>query len=338
MRPLACRSPSRLPCIPVRPNPLLAPPPPLPACTTSPISPPLRPSSSPSSSRWKTRQSTDPYAASARLSSLKSRAAYKLLELDQRHRLFRPGQTVIDLGFAPGAWSQVAVSRTRPGGRVVGVDVIPAQPPRGASSIQGNFLSEEVRGEVRRFVGSWGRGRAGAGRGVGVGVSGGEDGGEEKREGKGKGEGEADGQSEGGGVGEAKDKGTVDVVLSDMSAPWPLASGSWIKSVSNPYHRMMNTSGVSFRDHAGSMDLCLAALTFCFDTLKTGGHFVCKFYQGVEEKAFEMRLKKLFEKVVREKPDASRKESKEAYFVALRRRPDISRTLVFPEDNATDET
>ncbi|PNS20676.1 hypothetical protein CAC42_2921 [Sphaceloma murrayae] len=289
-----------------------------------PRSPPLRrPSSSSSSSRWTTRQATDPYAAKARLSSLKSRAAYKLLELDQKHRLFRPGQTVIDLGFAPGAWSQVAVSRTRPGGRVVGVDVIPAQPPRGASSIQGDFLSKEVRREVRGYLGEWGRGRAGeagvkgllsrreAAEEVGGGVVG------------------DDGQGEAQRVAE---RGTVDVVLSDMSAPWPLGSGSWIKSVSNPYHRMMNTSGVAFRDHAGSMDLCLAALTFCFDTLVTGGHFVCKFYQGGEDKALEMKLKKLFEKVVREKPDASRKESKEAYFVALRRRPDIDRSLVFPED------
>ena len=53
----------------------------------------------------------------------------------------------------------------------------------------------------------------------------------------------------------------------------------------------------------------MAALTFCFDTLKTGGHFVCKFYQGNEDKAMETRLKKLFEKVHREKPESSRSVS-----------------------------
>ena len=53
----------------------------------------------------------------------------------------------------------------------------------------------------------------------------------------------------------------------------------------------------------------MAALTFCFDTLKTGGHFVCKFYQGNEDKAMELRLKKLFEKVHREKPESSRSVS-----------------------------
>lgn len=98
----------------------------------------------------------------------------------------------------------------------------------------------------------------------------------------------------------------VDVILSDMSVPWHLTSGQWIKSVSDPHRRMMNTSGVAFRDHAGSMDLCLAALSFSFDVLKAGGHFVCKFYQGAEDKSLEKKLRAMFEKVHREKPEASR--------------------------------
>jgi len=115
----------------------------------------------------------------------------------------------------------------------------------------------------------------------------------------------------------------VDVVLSDMSEPWIQTTGFSKNSLSNPYHRMMNTSGMAFRDHAGSMDLCMAALKFASDTLLPGGHFVCKFYQGGEDKAFENKLKKLFAKVNREKPDSSRKESKEAYFVALKRKGDV---------------
>ena len=119
----------------------------------------------------------------------------------------------------------------------------------------------------------------------------------------------------------------VDVVLSDMSAPWEQTAGFWKRSLSNPYFRMMNTSGMSFRDHAGSMvritpdfccvvnsvnpevgkkDLCSAALRFSFDTLRSGGHLVCKFYQGGEDKAMETRLKSLFAKVHREKPESSR--------------------------------
>ena len=74
-----------------------------------------------------------------------------------------------------------------------------------------------------------------------------------------------------------------------------------------------------------SKDLCSAALTFCYDTSITGGHFLCKFYQGGEDHAFELRLKKLFEKVHRIKPDSSRKESKEAYFVCLRRKAGVAR-------------
>jgi 21S rRNA (uridine2791-2'-O)-methyltransferase len=91
-----------------------------------------------------------------------------------------------------------------------------------------------------------------------------------------------------------------------MSAPWELPSYN-SNTLSNPLLRLMNTSGNPFRDHAGSMDLCNAALQFASDTLKPGGHFVCKFYQGAEDKDLEKRLKKLFAKVYRDKPDASRK-------------------------------
>ncbi|KAL8953529.1 MAG: hypothetical protein Q9222_000633 [Ikaeria aurantiellina] len=76
-------------------------------------------------------------------------------------------------------------------------------------------------------------------------------------------------------------------------------------------------------------DLCNAALKFGFDTLRPSGHFICKFYQGSEDKAFETRLKLLFAKVHREKPESSRTESKEAYFVALRRKSNVEPAGVF---------
>lgn len=72
--------------------------------------------------------------------------------MDSKYRLFRRNQTIIDLGYAPGSWSQVAVERTRPHGVVVGIDLIPAQPPRGVTSIQGDFLSPQVRKLVRDVV------------------------------------------------------------------------------------------------------------------------------------------------------------------------------------------
>ncbi|KAI5196132.1 FtsJ-domain-containing protein [Aureobasidium subglaciale] len=330
-----------------------------------------------SSIRWKTRQTRDHFAREAKVAGLKSRAAFKLLELDSKHHIFRKGGTVVDLGYAPGSWSQVAVSRTSPGGRVLGIDIIPAQPPRGASSIQGNFLSAEVQAEVRRYVRDPALGRARARVTMSKRGEGEEEEGptEEEVESESRGilrmaqetktteteteqpgsqeEEEQDQQQQQQQQQQQKsdqeaekdqeaqlsvrkkdlrDGRVVDVVLSDMSAPWEQTTGHWIRSVSNPYFRMMNTSGTAFRDHAGSMDLCNAALTFCYDTLRTGGHFMCKFYQGSEDKAFENRLKKLFDKVHKEKPESSRKESKEAYFVALRRKPDVPRELVFPDE------
>lgn len=332
----------------------------------------VRHASSSSSTRWKSRQSRDSFAREAKVAGLKSRAAFKLLEINERYRIFGRGDTVVDLGYAPGSWSQVAVNRTQPGGRVVGIDIIPAQPPRGVSTIQGDFLSPEIREEVMRFVQDPSRGRprqrAQLSRkaddgGVEEGFT--EDELEEESRGLIERERKLDeetaytvleaGSKESEGSSQ-KDVDTaegrvVDVVLSDMSDPWPQTASSWIRSVSNPYHRMMNTSGMAFRDHAGSMvreitllyvvyaklanrlmqDLCNAALTFCYDTLNTGGHFVCKFYQGGEDHAFELKLKKLFEKVHRIKPDSSRKESKEAYFVALRRRAGIARGLIIDD-------
>ena len=75
----------------------------------------------------------------------------------------------------------------------------------------------------------------------------------------------------------------------------------------------------------------MAALSFSFDTLVKGGHFLCKFYQGNEEKEYENRLKALFDKVQRIKPDSSRKESREAYFLGLRRKSNITREEVFSD-------
>ncbi|KAM0714224.1 hypothetical protein Q7P37_010011 [Cladosporium fusiforme] len=295
-----------------------------------------RPASSSSSARWKTRQTSDHYTKSSKLTALKSRAAYKLLEINDKHKLFRAGQSVVDLGYAPGSWSQVAKNRVGETGRVVGIDVIPAQPPRG--------------GLVREFVREW----KGGGRGVEVEEEEGGEGRSVVERARGRGSAVAVVQEEdGAGVesareeeastdkGKKKDNGSkklsaraldlqqgrvVDVVLSDMCAPFPgLELSSWINSVNRPYRRMMNTSGNPFRDHAGSIDLCMAALTFSHDCLVTGGHFLCKFYQGPEDKDLENRMKRLFEKVYRIKPDSSRKESRESYFVGLRRKADVSK-------------
>ncbi|KXT18771.1 hypothetical protein AC579_8262 [Pseudocercospora musae] len=292
--------------------------------------------SSSSSTRWKARQGKDPYAREAKVAGLKSRAAFKLLQINEKYRLFHKGDTVVDLGFAPGSWSQVAVNRTSPGGRVVGIDIIPAQPPRGVNALQGNFLSPEIREEVRKFVSDPDRGR------VRRKIITEEDVTEEDLSSANQSilEMEKHAAEEERKLKEIPKEGmtqqqldlaegrVVQVVLSDMSEPWPLVTSTWVRSVSNPYYRLMNTSGIVARDHGVSMDLCMSALTFCFDTLATGGTFLCKFYTGAEDHELELRLRKLFEKVHRIKPDSSRKESREAYLVGLTRKAGVEREAV----------
>ncbi|KAI0538862.1 23S ribosomal RNA methyltransferase [Xylaria digitata] len=270
-----------------------------------------------SNSRWKQRQGNDYYAREAKVKGLKSRAAFKLLEMDAKYRLFKRGQTIIDLGYAPGSWSQVAVERTKPNGRVVGIDIIPAQPPKGVSTIQGNFLSPVVQNMVKEYLVEFAQQRGTAGRDF---ETSGDEGAITEKPSYIDTE-RADSIDHETSLNDGK---LVDVVLSDMSAPWSQMSGFSSNTLSNPYRRMMNTSGMSFRDHAGSMDLCLAALQFASDTLRVGGHFVCKFYQGSEDKDLELKLKKMFGKVHREKPESSRTESREAYFVALRRKGNVT--------------
>ena len=155
------------------------------------------------------------------------------------------------------------MDRTHPTGRVIGIDIIPSQPPKGVSTIQGNFLSPAVQAEVRRYVQEPDRGRP-RGRKSFTDSSSDEEGlTSEELENASKGYIDLERETLGSGSGnyeqtqpetaELKSDATVDVVLSDMSAPWeqPLKSNS--RTVVNPYLRMMNTSGNSFRDHVGSM-------------------------------------------------------------------------------------
>ncbi len=98
----------------------------------------------PSSTRWLTRQLNDPYVRAARAQGYRSRASFKLMELDERFRLLRAGLKVLDLGAAPGGWTQVALARVGPTGRVVGVDLLPIDPIPGAVLIRGDMTDPEV--------------------------------------------------------------------------------------------------------------------------------------------------------------------------------------------------
>lgn len=91
------------------------------------------------SARWLQEHRGDTFVKRAAEEGYRSRAAYKLAEIDDRDRIFAPGQTVVDLGAAPGGWSQVAAARTRPGGRVIAMDVLEMQPLAGVQFIRGDF-------------------------------------------------------------------------------------------------------------------------------------------------------------------------------------------------------
>ena len=100
-----------------------------------------------SSTLWLERQLNDPYVAEAGRLGYRSRAAFKLVQLDERFHLLRPGVRLVDLGAAPGGWAQVAVERIRPaetGGRVVGLDILEMTPLPGADLMQADFLDESA--------------------------------------------------------------------------------------------------------------------------------------------------------------------------------------------------
>jgi 23S rRNA (uridine2552-2'-O)-methyltransferase len=99
-----------------------------------------------SSTQWLARQLNDPYVHRAKREGYRSRAAFKLVELDDRFKLLRPGTRVVDLGAAPGGWTQVAVARTRAPeqGRVVAIDILPTAPLPGATLLEMDFLKPEA--------------------------------------------------------------------------------------------------------------------------------------------------------------------------------------------------
>jgi 23S rRNA (uridine2552-2'-O)-methyltransferase len=95
-----------------------------------------------SNKQWLRRHVTDPYVRKAKQQGYRSRAAFKLLEIDSKEKILKPGQTVVDLGAAPGGWSQVAAEKVKPGGRVIGIDLLPVGPISGVTLLKGDFRGE----------------------------------------------------------------------------------------------------------------------------------------------------------------------------------------------------
>jgi 23S rRNA (uridine2552-2'-O)-methyltransferase len=97
-----------------------------------------------SNKQWLRRHVTDPFVKKAREQGYRSRAAYKLLEFDEKERLFRPGAVVVDLGAAPGSWSQVAAAKVQPGGKVIAVDLLEIAPISGVTVLKGDFRDAKL--------------------------------------------------------------------------------------------------------------------------------------------------------------------------------------------------
>jgi len=197
-----------------------------------------------SSRRWLERQLNDPYVRRSKADGYRSRAAYKLIEIDDRYKILRPGQRVVDLGAAPGGWCQVAVARCRAGdaGAVVGIDYLPVDPIPDATILELDFLDDTAPDELLAALG-----------------------------------------------------GLPDIVLSDMAAP---------------------TTGHRRTDHLRTMHLCEVAADFAVRTLKPGGHFLTKTFQGGTEGDLLAMLKREFRSVHHVKPPASRDGSVELYLLA----------------------
>ena len=193
-----------------------------------------------SSHQWLQRQLNDPYVAKARASGYRSRAAFKLVELDEKFRFLKKGAKILDLGAAPGGWSQVAVAR---GATVVAADVLAIDEIPGVTFFQADLTDPDVPALLKQAL-----------------------------------------------------DGPADVVLTDMAAP---------------------TTGHRATDHIRTVALVEIALEVAEDTLRPGGAFVGKVFQGGSSNELLARLKRAFREVKHVKPPASRAESVELYVVAL---------------------
>ena len=233
-----------------------------------------------SSRQWLKRHVNDPYVQRSRKEGYRSRAAYKLIEIDDRDRLLGPGAVVVDLGAAPGGWTQVAVKRAGAKGRVVAIDLLEMEPVAGALFIHGDFASGSGLAAVVAAL-AGGR-RHGPPSGPGPQLPG------------------LPPPHHAAGSGLAAVEAALagaraDAVLSDM-AP--------------------NLSGIAITDQARSMALAELARDFALAHLKPEGVFLVKVFQGAGYDEFLKTLRAGFGKVWVRKPDASRGESAELYLLA----------------------
>ncbi len=105
-----------------------------------------------SSNQWLARQLNDPYVAEAKRLGYRSRAAFKLIQLDEKYKFLGEGKRVVDLGCAPGGWTQIAVLRNKGLGKVVGVDILETEPIEGATTIQQDFTEPDAADKLKELL------------------------------------------------------------------------------------------------------------------------------------------------------------------------------------------
>jgi len=202
-----------------------------------------------SSKNWLKEHFDDAWVQKSREDGYRSRASYKLLEINKADKLIKPGMTVVDLGSAPGGWSQVAVGLVGQKGRVIASDILAMDPIQDVIFVQGDFTEDACFQEILSHV------------------------------------------RDSGSLGDH----CVDLVISDM-AP--------------------NLSGMAAIDQPKSMYLVELALDFANSTLKPGGAFLTKVFQGDGFEALLKELRQQYTQVLTRKPDSSRSRSKETYLLA----------------------
>ena len=101
-----------------------------------------------SSNRWLERQLNDPYVAEAKQAGYRSRAAFKLIQLDEKYHFLGKGKRIVDLGCAPGGWTQIAAERNKGSGEIVGMDLLPTEPIKGAILLQYDFTKDDAAEKI----------------------------------------------------------------------------------------------------------------------------------------------------------------------------------------------
>ena len=192
------------------------------------------------SKNWINKQNRDQYVRQSRTEGYRSRAIYKLKEIDEKYKILKNGIKLIDLGAAPGSWSQYAAKKIK-NGKIMSIDLKEISEIENIFKIKGDFTELECQNKIKKYF---------------------------------------------------NDK--VDVILSDMA---------------------VNTSGNKYLDSNSTGELCISAIKFSRNMLKSKGIFVSKLFMGSSFNDIMKEAKATFKEIRIYKPQASRKESKENFII-----------------------